>query len=299
MNWYCHTRTRTVFTDLFVVVKKIINMMANNKISTMLLGRRLASALASSRRGLIIPAAFGLTTATTTTTVLCQQQRPRVPPRFGPSIRASSSLGGQIDTNNKEDCPLCKLYSQGPCGESFKKWLACTDKHAGKNDDDGEPIHLKKCQSLFTPFQECVQKHEDYYESIDIYAQDEGSDEEELLQAWTAVIEQVEEQNDAVAFPSALLPDVQIRPQNKTGMASFLYKHDGSDDKKIVMCHVRDDDTGEILAAGSSEDLIEYETGKGVLRLSFGPKCRSATFYALYSNEEDVLYKHTLRMPPL
>ena len=252
------------------------------------LGRRIIAA--PLRRG-FVPVAATAGCLTLTKTSICEQSR--IPSRFGTSIiRHQSALSG-IDTNSsKEDCPLCKKFSQGPCGELFKTWLACTEQFSGKDPENNEDLHLSKCLHLAKPLGACLEQHEDHYSEMDIYAEDD-EEEDDLMEAWNQVIREVEATRTAVSFETP--PDLQIRLVNNTGMASFDYTISGN---KVVMTYVRDEDTGELLAAGSIDDLWDYE-GRGVLRLSFGPTCKSVAVYALYSdeNDKDVLYKHSQRIP--
>ena len=229
----------------------------------------------------------------------------RVPPRFGLSVLTthrpnhddasfSSSFSlSNIDTNNKNDCPICKKFSQGPCGELFKAWMACTDKHPGKNPDKPEEdLHLSKCLDLVKPLGTCLEEHTTFYEELDVYAEDYG-EEQGLMEAWKDVIAQVEKDRRPALFPTP--PQLEIRLASNTGMASFDYELLG---KNIVMSYVKDADSGELLAAGSVDDLWEYQ-GKGILRLSFGPTCKSVTTFALYmdDDETDILYQCTQAVP--
>lgn len=195
--------------------------------------------------------------------------------------------------SNREDCPVCKKFSQGPCGAMFREWMACTDQYPGPNpDNQEEDWHLSKCMHLAKPLSACLEEHQAHYAEMDVFAEDDD-DERELMDAWSNVISEVEVSREAVSFPSP--PNVQIRLANRTGMASFDYS---LSDKNIIMAYVRDDETGELLAAGSSDDLWDYK-GKGILRLSFGPSCKSVTVFALYGDEHgnDILYKLSQRIP--
>ena len=227
-------------------------------------------------------------------------EQSRIPSRFGASIalksdgqhRKSSSLSN-IDTRNKDDCPVCKKFSQGPCGEVFKTWMACTDQYPDKNPDNPqEDLHISKCRHLAIPLGSCLEKHESYYDELDVDAVD-NAEEEQLMDAWNKVIVEVEESRKPTPFPSP--PELEIRLSNNTGMASFEY---GISGKRIVMTYVRDDDTGMLLAAGSMDDLWDYK-GKGILRLSVPPSCSSVTAYALYIDEDDndILYHHCQKVP--
>jgi hypothetical protein len=48
-------------------------------------------------------------------------------------------------------------------------------------------------------------------------------------------------------------------------MAAFVYEYK---EKSLILVYVKDDDTGKLLAAGSPEDLWEWENGCSVLRLA-------------------------------
>jgi hypothetical protein len=220
------------------------------------------------------------------------------PSRFGASIgtismrRHQSSLSN-LDTSNREDCPVCKKFSQGPCGPMFRAWMACTDQYPGPNPDNPEEDwHLSKCMHLAKPLGACLEEHQAHYAEMDVYAEDDD-DEQELMDAWSKVISEVEVSREAVPFLSP--PNVQIKLANRTGMASFEYS---LANKNIILAYVKDDETGELLAAGSSDDLWDYK-GKGILRLSFGASCKSVTVFALYSDEHDndILYKLSQRIP--
>ena len=129
-------------------------------------------------------------------------------------------------------------------------------------------------------------------DELDIYAEDQ-EEEAQLMEAWNEVISEVEATQTPVPFPSP--PDLQIKLSNNTGMASFDYEFSG---QKIVLTYVRDDNSGELLAAGSMDDLWRYK-GKGILRLAIPLSCTSVTAYALYIDEydNDILYQHSQRVP--
>lgn len=267
------------------------------------IGRMASLQLVKRRRLLSVATAAATGLTLSTKRISCEQSR--TPSRFGPSIiwsaagqqrlqSSSSASLSHIDTSNKDDCPVCKKFSQGPCGEIFKTWMACTEKFPGKNPDNpDEAWHLSKCQHLAMPLGACLEKHEAYYDELDIYAEDD-EEEEQLMEAWNKVIsEEVEATRTPVPFPSP--PQLEVKLSNNTGMASFEYELSGL---KIVMTYVRDDNSGELLAAGSMDDLWRYK-GKGILRLAIPPSCTSVTAYALYIDEHDndILYQHTQRVP--
>lgn len=171
--------------------------------------------------------------------------------------------------------------------------MACTDQYPGKNPDNPEESwHLSKCQHLAIPLGTCLRKHEAYYDELDVYTIDE-EEEQQLMDAWNKVITEVEATRKPIPFPTP--PELEIRLANNTGMASFEYGFSG---KKIVMTYVRDDDSGELLAAGAMDDLWDYK-GKGILQLAIPSSCSSVTAYALYIDEDDndILCHHSQKVP--
>jgi len=252
---------------------------------------------------IVPPIAFGLGFRPAHKTEASQKS---VPSKFGFSVRhVVTSLPDDINKKRRDDqdnCPVCKKYSQGPCGKLFVKWLSCTDEFPGQEADRKTECHIIKCRSLAEPLAKCLEKEAEYYESLDIHAKDDQIIEEDLREPWEKVIQELEDSWTAVAFPSQR-PFLEIRPQSRTGMAGFHYtlaNKNSKSKKVIVLAYVRDTHTGELLAAGSMEDLWEYD-GKGILRLSFEPECRCVTAYALYQGEDDsdnsdFLYKYTINI---
>lgn len=221
------------------------------------------------------------------------------PARFGMSVRHKhSDTLPLIPKDDKNDCPLCKKYSQGPCGELFQKWLACAEQYKSMMDSNtNEELHLSKCRHLALPMAECLDKHQEYYDSLDVYSDE--YEERVLLQEWTKVVKQVEETHSSdtvLEFPPSLTPELQIRPSTNTGMAAFVYNHDDDDNSRtLTLAYVKDAGSGELLAAGSLEDLWEWQDKYGVLRLNIPPKTTAITAYALY---DDVLYSTMKQVPP-
>lgn len=223
---------------------------------------------------------------------------PPPPSRFGMSIRHKSTTieTPPVDTENRDDCPLCQKYSQGPCGEIFKTWLHCTDQHRGMNPETNQERHLEKCSHLAAPLAECLEKHQDFYDNLNnIYNDDE--EEEELMQEWMNVVKEVEESTCAQEFSPKLMPELQIRPSksSQTGMAVFDVENNVTG-KPLTLVYVKDTNTGELLAAGALEDLFEYKQQYGALRLHIPPTITSITAYALY---DDVLYCTTRLVPKM
>mmetsp|Transcript_1690 Transcript_1690/g.2408 ORF Transcript_1690/g.2408 Transcript_1690/m.2408 type:complete len:364 (-) Transcript_1690:51-1142(-) len=256
----------------------------------------------------------------TTPTTLCQQSggnAKKIPVRFGTSVRlfsssSSKSTNGVIDLDHKEDCPICRKYSQGPCGEIFKEWLQCTDDHPGTDPTTKEDYHISKCHHLAMPLAKCLEKHQAFYDQLDAIEienqhdggddDDDSMDELELQQAWENVIEELEEEHPkSMAFPSDIQPDLQLRVETNTGMAVFaLCREKNEEDRPILCAYVKDQD-GRLLAAGSREDLWDWRDGWGILRLAIRQETELVTAYAFYSgpgsNAMDY-YAHTLKLPP-
>jgi hypothetical protein len=171
--------------------------------------------------------------------------------------------------------------------------MACTDEHPGTDSKTGDALHLTKCLHLARPLAACLEEHQDFYEKLDIYAEMDVEDEQDLLSAWTKVIREIQESYKAMTFPKPG-PLLEMRPKTNTGMAAFDYYIGRA---KIVMAYVEDTDTKELLAAGSADDLWDHD-GRGILRLSLPPNCKSVTAYVLYSTEDDkdILYRHEKRI---
>eukprot|EP00543_Licmophora_paradoxa_P001971 CAMPEP_0202455360 /NCGR_PEP_ID=MMETSP1360-20130828/12912_1 /ASSEMBLY_ACC=CAM_ASM_000848 /TAXON_ID=515479 /ORGANISM="Licmophora paradoxa, Strain CCMP2313" /LENGTH=264 /DNA_ID=CAMNT_0049074927 /DNA_START=365 /DNA_END=1159 /DNA_ORIENTATION=+ len=238
-----------------------------------------------------------------------QQKRTKVPPRFGTSVASfttsiSSPLSDSIllsSKENREDCPICKRYSQGPCGDVFKQWMACTDAHPGKDETTGEDLHLSKCLDLAKKLGSCLNKHQEFYEALDLYRPEEDEEVEsmeELQAAWQKVIEEIEETRIPKPFaslsPPLQQPTVEVNPKQQNGFVALPLERSNS--CNLIMVYARCDTTKEILAAGSNEDLWEWKDGLGILRLSFNSTTKSITTYALYedADNDDVLLEHRL-----
>jgi hypothetical protein len=182
----------------------------------------------------------------------------------------------------------------------FRQWLDCTNANKGIDPKTKQDWHLTRCSHLATPLAHCLQKHESYYENLDIYKDDDDENHEnaeDLKEAWQNVIKEVE-MKGRQSFPREIVPELQVRPTTNTGMAAFVYEYN---EKTLILVYVKDDDTGELLAAGSPEDLWEWKNGYGVLRLALPETTRSITAHALYqadTPEEEILYVETQLVPP-
>ena len=211
------------------------------------------------------------------------------PVRFGASLRSLHSDLPSVDSE-KEDCPICKKYSQGPCGDLFTQWLACTDQHR-----ESENSHIDKCASFAEPLAECLQLHKVLYDNINVY-KDEPI-RMGLQDEWVNVVKEVEASNKSQAFPLHLKPTLEYRPHIGTGIAGFVMKYDVA--QPIIMACIQDSSSGDLLAAGSTADLFEYE-GRGVLKLVIPASTTAVTVSALYDGGEenhDLWLSHQFSVP--
>ena len=179
----------------------------------------------------------------------------------------------------------------------FRQWLDCADANKGVNPETKEEWHLSKCSHLATVLAQCLEKYEEFYEKLSINNDTEHEMEADWKEAWQNVIKEVEEK-DRQNFPSEISPDLQVKPMTGSGMAAFVYEYN---ERRLILAYVKDDDTGELLAAGSLEDLWEWQDKFGVLRLILPEKTRSVTAHALYeadTPEAEVLYVRTELVPP-
>lgn len=262
--------------------------------------------LATRQVFLVTSASFLMASLKSSQTTCAPNKSP--PPRFGMSIRfkhhgataasdgANSLSSINTTTEEEEDCPICRKYSQGPCGSLFQEWLKCTEANRGVDPKTQEELHLSKCSHLAAPLGECLETNKYFYDNLNIY--DEVQEEEALLTEWTSVVREVEEQQQSdkepLDFPPSLAPDLQIRPSTNTGMAAFVYR-DTENKKVLTLAYVKDAETGQLLAAGSLQDLWEWQDKYGVLRLLIPPRTTTIVACALY---DDVLYSKTQRVPP-
>jgi len=277
-----------------------------------------AHALNKSTKATMLPSKPKGSLVWTTPTTLCQQSggnSKKIPVRFGTSVRlfsSSSSNSGAIDLDHKEDCPICRKYSQGPCGKIFKEWLQCTDDHPGTDPTTKEDHHISKCHHLAMPLAKCLEKHQAFYDQLDSMEigteddsdsdGDDSADELELQQAWENVIKELEEEHSkSMAFPSDIQPDLQLRVETNTGMAVFALCREKYDEDRPILCAYVKDQDGRLLAAGSREDLWDWQDGWGILRLAIRQESESVTAYAFYSRPDSNAmdyYAHTLKLPP-
>src|SRR5210317_2080492 len=136
-------------------------------------------------------------------------RRRKRPPVFGSTIPTITKRGiktglgsskgditsSAIDIDDREDCPMCKKFGSGPCGEIFKRWLNCTGKYPG-NDSAGEPLHLTKCIDLAEKLGSCLDNHADHYSSKDNEEEDnkrhQQTHDHTLKDAWSDFVMEIE-----------------------------------------------------------------------------------------------------------
>ena len=228
----------------------------------------------------------------------------RAPPRYGKSIPyhlISRKLSNRtvhvpatknddilsISKENRSDCPLCKKYSQGPCGTLFQQWLECIDANEGEEH---------KCDPLVVPLDKCLKDNKELYDKISLYDDD---NDEDAVEKWREFIQQVEGEDGIKykPFEEKLQPEMQLRPKSQMGAAMF---HPKVDDQVLLLAYVKEQD-GNLLGAGSVEDLFEFQD-QYVLRFSVTGECRDISAHGLYGYEDDrddvVIYRKTERIPP-
>lgn len=234
-----------------------------------------------------------------------------VPPQFGRMIPhhlllgqkrqfnstskiGSNTSGGIPIKEDRNECLVCKKYSQGPCGKLFTKWLNCIDENNGK-----ESI----CDELLLPLDKCLQKHEEYYKKINIY---ENIGENVNVNYWKEFIVSLEsgQEQDIVFedFPPEIVPQVQIRLEKMVGVVQYHPKllRDGKD-CNLILGYVKDN-KGNILAGASFDELVDYE-GMLVLRFHTSADTQDVITFGIYmeSHEKNtkniVIYKRAERLP--
>ncbi len=251
---------------------------------------------------------------------LARPNQRRRPPEFGSTIPSMSRRGmatkfsdtsiPAIDVNDREDCPLCKKFSSGPCGELFKKWLACTDVNPGK-DDNGEPLHLTRCSSFAERLAECLDENSPYYSKDsedevehDVNIGNKGTNSAEgdgmLKDAWTEFVSGIEDgiksgKYSLLPFPATITPRVEVRISTHTGAAFFVPENDA---QPIIAAYILDD-SSNVIAAASQKDM--YMNGLGcVIQFKVMEGMKSATCRAIYDMEGDnvsIVYTRTMLVP--
>ena len=233
-----------------------------------------------------------------------------MPPRFGRVIpyhfmvnqkrlfNDSNKIGSNIPTKeDRNECLVCKKYSQGPCGKLFTKWLDCIDENSGK-----ESI----CDQLVLSLDKCLKQYDEYYDNISIY--DNDSDEEVNLDHWKEFILSLEsgQEHEIVFkdFPPEIVPQLQIRLQKMIGVIEYHPKILRYGREYNLVLGYAKDNKGNILAAASSDELVEYE-GMLILRFHTSNDTQHVKTCGIYmesndkksqNNEKVVIYRRTERL---
>jgi len=208
----------------------------------------------------------------------------------GSSSNDTSSIVPNIE--DRDDCPMCKKFSKGPCGNIFKQWLACTDKYPGKNAS-GEPLHLNECSDYAETLAGCLDSNTDYYTKEDENIQDTSTKND-----WQEFVKDMEDgiesgENIIQPFPrQESNPSIQISSKTGTGVCFFDSQLDG---KTIIAAYVLDDNE-DVKAAGSKEDM----NVQGQYMLQFkANNMKSATIRAIYDSESEdaiMIYTRTIKL---
>lgn len=245
-------------------------------------------------------------------------RRRKRPPVFGSTIPTVTKRGiktglgssaedltsTEIDIAGREDCPMCKKFGSGPCGEIFKRWLNCTDEYHGK-DLAGEPLHLTKCIDLAEELGKCLDNHADHYSSKDKEEEDNKRNQQThdhtLKDAWSDFVMEIEHGIKSKKFVTSPFsekynPSMQFKPSSKTVAAIFAPDMNGA---PIVTAYIIDENDS-LLAAGSKEDMDMGSFGC-VLQFDVPDATKSVTCRVIYdSNKDDGdvnIFTRTMRVP--
>lgn len=202
---------------------------------------------------------------------------------------------------DRDDCPMCKKFGSGPCGDVFRRWLDCTDENP-ENDADGEPMHISQCLDFATKLSECLDDHQEYYIRYDEENKHQSSQDEndQLKETWSEFVTETEEQINANVyklkdFPADIAPLIQMKLESNNGAAYFKPKNLGG---SVIIVGYIIDDKGSVLAAGSKEDMDMGEYGC-ILQFDMWEGMKSATCRAIYEESDDsvTVFSKTLFVP--
>ena len=217
------------------------------------------------------------------------------------------SLSSEVTGNNvpldsdrdDDDCPICRKYGKGPCGELFKTWLKCTDANPGKDEMTGEDLHILLCENFAVPLAQCLEENKDHYDGPLLQEEDEEEDVEkleELREAWSTLVQDLESNKHERVwrhFPEGMQPEMEVRFNTMEGMAVF--SPIGEEENVLILVYVKDQ-KGTLLGAGSRED---FDNNGGVLRFGITDDTASVTACAVYGNSQmDLIYTHEELLPP-
>jgi hypothetical protein len=193
--------------------------------------------------------------------------------------------------DNREDCPICRKYSKGPCGKLFHNWLTCTDEFDGQVDAiTGEDMHLSKCSHLATPLAECLETKQAHYQASSSM---DNNTNEILAKTWKGIVQDLEQERDKKTkpFPSRrMMPRMEINPSGSAGLAVFapIFQKDAS--RGLIFAYVKDNN-GKVVAAATASDMedqqdlfdgfaLSYDIDRGV---------ESVTAFVVYDGHSDAL----------
>lgn len=218
-----------------------------------------------------------------------------------------------VEEDDRSNCPMCKKFGRGPCGDIFQRWLACTDCHTGKiNSSTGEPLHLSKCADFAVKLAECLEVNTDYYTKDENEEEiDDGQqlkDSSELKDAWTVFVSDMDDsilsgKYTDLPFPATLDPKIKIRAT--TGAAFFVSSENENDEQQqqplLVAAYILDDNSN-VIAAGSQEDMYMDDDLGCVLQFKISKGMKSVTASAIYdstANDVDgiLIYSRTMLVP--
>lgn len=191
---------------------------------------------------------------------------------------------------------MCKKYSQGPCGEIFNDWLSCIDSNMGSEQN---------CDEYAKRLKECLDRHNQYYDTIDSYGETQDAKDDENIQKWRLFVDELEQDGKMITFEDGTHPpEMQIRLKSKMGAAMF-HPNISTTGDILLLVYVKDQH-GELLGAGSVDELFYWnefnnedknhhtsllkeddENGKLILRFRVDDKTTHVNLYALYGPEHE------------
>ena len=207
------------------------------------------------------------------------------------------SIASSKEKKNRDDCPLCKKYSSGPCGSLFTTWMQCVDSNEGQES---------KCDGLIAPLSKCLEENKSFYDKISVYEEDQNVDDDSI-EKWKDFVHDVENEigsGDDIKmkqFDQGVEPEMQVRLKTQMGAVMF---HPKIDDRVLLLAYVKDQD-GNLLGAGSVDDLFDFQD-QLVLRFSTMDTSRDITAHGLYGHadiddndgRDAIIYRKTERIPP-
>jgi hypothetical protein len=150
------------------------------------------------------------------------------------------------------------------------------------------------------PLDQCLKEHVQYYDSIQTIDPENDMDKDDT-DKWRDFLKELGQEQEQAGgegsidtrdFPKEYEPTMELRPKDQTGFAMFCPRV--QQDRQLLLAYIQDQD-GNVLGAGSVEDLYLYQTEKGqqdeyyyVLRFAVtNQDCQSVTAYGLYACEEE------------